>query len=88
MMYKIHNNIAPSYSNELFLMRDTNLNNTASNLRSVASKNFIVPIAKCNLCKGSLSYSGVIVWSSIPVSIKDSSSLHIFMNKCTEWILH
>ena len=38
MMYKIHNNIAPSYLNVMFLMRDTNLNNTASNLRSVASK--------------------------------------------------
>ena len=78
MMYKIHNNIAPSYLNKMFLMRETNLNNTASNLRLVAIKNFIVPQAKCNLFKGSLSYSGVIVWISIPVSIKDSSSLHIF----------
>ena len=79
MMYKIHNNIAPSYLNEMFLMRDTNLNNTASNLRSVASKNFIVPQAKCNLFKGSLSNLGVIVWNSIPVSIKDSSSLHLYI---------
>ena len=38
MMHKIHNNIAPSYLNEMLLMRDTTLNNTASNLRSVASK--------------------------------------------------
>ena len=64
-------------------MRDTNLNNTASNLSAVASKIFIVPQVKCNLFKGSLSYSGVIVWNSI----QDSSSLHIFMIKCTEWIL-
>ena len=77
MMYKIHNNIE--------LLQYTNLNNTAYNLRSVVSKNFIVPQAKCNLFKGSLPYSGVIVWNSIPVSIKDSSSLHIFMDKCTEW---
>ena len=87
-MYKIHNNIGPSYLNEMFLMRDTNLNNTASNLRLVASKNFIVPQENCNLFKGSLSYSVVIVWNSIPVSIKDSSSLLIFLDKCTEWILH
>ena len=45
MMYKIHNNIAPSYLN-MFLMRDTTLNNTTANLRSVASKNFKVPQAK------------------------------------------
>ena len=82
----MHNNIALSYLNEMCLMQEPNLNNTASNLRSVASKNFIVP--QCNLFKGSLPYSGVIVWNSIPVSIKDSSSLHIFINKCTKWILH
>ena len=61
MMYKIHTNIAPSYLNEMFLMRDTTLNNTASNLRSVASKNFLISQAKCNLFKGSVSYSGVMV---------------------------
>ena len=88
MMYKIHNNIAPSYLNDMFLMRDTTLNNTAANLRSVSSKNFIVPQAKCNFFKVSLSYSGVMVWNSFPVSIKDSSSLPIFIKKCTEWIKH
>ena len=86
MMYKIHNNIAPSYLNEMFLLRDTTLNNTASYLRSVASKNFLVPQAKCNLFKGSLYYSGVMVWNNITVSIKDSSSLLIFIRICTEWI--
>ena len=69
-------------------MCDTTLNNTAANLRSVASKNFMLPQAKCNLFKGSLSYSGVMVWNIIPVSIKDSSSLPIFIKKCTEWIEH
>ena len=87
-MYKIHNNLAPSYLNEMSLMRDANLDNTTSNLRSVANKNFVVPLAKCNLFKGSLTYSGVIIWNSIPVSIKDSSSLQIFVNRCTEWLLH
>ena len=88
MMYKIHNNLAPSYLNEMFLMRDANLDNTTSNLRSVTNKNFVVPLAKCNLFKGSLTYSGVIIWNSIPVSIKNSSSLPMFVHKCTEWLLH
>ena len=74
MMYKIHSNIAPSYLNEMFLMYDTTLNNTASNLRSVTIKNFLVPQAKFNLFKDSLSYSGVMVWNSVPVSIKGLSS--------------
>ena len=88
IMYKIRNNLAPSYLTEMFYMRDTNLDNTTSNLRSAANKNFILPQAKCNLFKGSLSFSGVIVWNSIPVSIKESSSLPMFIHKCTEWILH
>ena len=49
-------------------MTDVNLNNTASNIRSVAQNNYIVPHAKCNLFKGSLTFSGVIVWNSIPLS--------------------
>ena len=91
-MYKIQNNLAPAYLNEMFLMRDITLNNTASNLRSVTNKNLLVPQAKCkakcNLFKGSLSYSGVIVWNSIPVIIKNSSSLTVFVKRCTEWMKH
>ena len=86
MMYKIHNNLVPSYLHELFLMRDITLDNTTANLRSVTSRNYIVPQAKCNLFKGSLSYSGVMVWNSIPVSIKGSNSLPYFVKQCSEWI--
>ena len=88
LMYKIQNNLAPAYLNEMFLMRDITLNNTASNLRSVTNKNLLLPQAKCNLFKGSLSYSGVIVWNSIPVSIKNSSSLTVFVKRCTIWMKH
>ena len=35
------------------------------NLRSVAQNNYVVPQAKCNLFKGSLSYSGAIIWNTI-----------------------
>ena len=31
IMYKIRNNLAPSYLDEMFLMRDANLDNTSSN---------------------------------------------------------
>ena len=86
VMYKVHNNIAPSYLQELFHMRDANLNNTASNLRSVAQHNYIVPQAKCNLFKGSLTFSGVIVWNSIPTDIKLSPSLNVFVKSCIKWL--
>ena len=85
LMYKFYNNIAPVYLQELFQMRDINLD-TTSNLRSVAHKNYLLPQAKCNLYKGSFSYSGVVVWNSLPTSIKLASSLDTFVRKCTEWL--
>ena len=38
-MYKIYNNLAHTYLQKLFQMRDMNLDNTASHLRSVTHKN-------------------------------------------------
>ena len=58
IMYKVRNNLAPSYLQELLQMRDVNLNNIASNFRSVRQMNYILPQAKCNLFKGSLTFSG------------------------------
>ena len=40
IMYKVFNNLAPIYLQELSHMRDVTLNNTASNLRSVAQNNY------------------------------------------------
>ena len=71
---------------ELFQMREGRLDSTLSNLRSVANKNYVLPQAKCNLFKGSLSFSGVVIWNSIPLEIKQSSSLNIFSKRCSEWI--
>ena len=70
----------------MFHMREVNLDNTTSNLRSVANKHYVLPQAKCNLSKDSLSFSGVLVWNSIPLDIENSSSLQIFIKRCPEWI--
>ena len=86
IMYKVYNNLAPGYLIELFQMREGRLDSTLSNLRSVANKNYVLPQAKCNLFKGSLSFSGVVIWNSIPLEIKQSSSLNIFSKRCSEWI--
>ena len=86
IVYKIYNNLAPSYLHEMFQMRAVNLESTLSNLRSVTNKNYILPQAKCNIFKGSLSFSGVLVWSSIPLDIKNSTSSQMFSKRCSEWI--
>ena len=82
----MYNNLAPVYLLELFQMRDINLDNTTSNLRSVAHKNYLLPQVKCNLYKGSFLYSGVVVWNSLPTNIKVASSLKTFVRLCTEWL--
>ena len=86
IMYKVRNNLSPSYLQELFQMRDVNLNSTASNLRKVRQKNYTLPQAKCNLFRGSLTFSGVVVLKSIPLSIKTSQSFDVFVKRCSSSI--
>ena len=85
IMYKVANNIAPSYLINLFQMRSAS-NDTITSLRSVTNKNFLIPKPKLNLFKNSLSYSGAIIWNSIPLEIKTSKSLDSFVNKCKAWM--
>lgn len=85
MMYKIAYNMVPSYLIDLFQMRNSS-DDTISSLRSVTNKNFLIPKPNLNLFKNSLSYSGAIIWNSIPLEIKNSMSLNIFVNKCKAWM--
>ena len=83
---KVANRIAPEYLMDLFQMRNVNINDSLSNLRSVANRNFLIPKPKIGLFKNSLSYSGAIVWSSIPTEIKNATSIQSFTIKCTCWL--
>ena len=85
MMYKIANNIAPSYLIDLFQMRKIS-DDTTSSLCSVANKNFLIPKPTINLFKNSLSYSGAVIWNSIPLEIKNATSINNFVSKCTAWM--
>ena len=80
IMYTIYNNLAPGYLHEI-----VNLDSTLSNLRSVANKHYVLPQAKRNLFKGDLSFSGVLIWNSLPLDIKNSTSLNVFSKRCAEW---
>ena len=81
MMYKIAYNIAPSYLINLFQMR-----NVSDDTISICVQ-WLIKTSWCqNLFKNSLTYSGAIIWNSIPLEIKNSSSLNIFVNKCKAWM--
>ena len=86
VMYKVANNIAPEYVTDLFHLRGNNSNETTSNLRSVFNRNFLIPKPSIGLFKGSLSYSGALIWNSIPIDIKNATSIHSFVNKCSAWM--
>ena len=83
-MYKIVNNIAPEYLTDFFQMR--NSNDTGSNLRSVSNKNFVIPEPNNNLFESSSSYSGAVIWNSIPLETKHATSLNSFISKCSTWM--
>lgn len=86
VMYKVANNIAPEYVTDLFHLRGNNSNDTTSNLRSVFNRNFLIPKPNIGLFKSSLSYSGALIWNSIPIDIKNATSIHSFVNKCSAWL--
>ena len=85
VMYKVPNNIAPEYLTNLFKMRELNSNSTL-NLRSVSNKHFLIPQPKINLFKNSLSYSGALVWNSIPLNKNNSTTLNFFVQNFSFWI--
>ncbi|MCG7869794.1 MAG: hypothetical protein JAY74_25915 [Candidatus Thiodiazotropha taylori] len=88
VMYKVANNIAPEYLTDLFQMRSCNTDDTISNLRSISNRNFLIPKPKIDLFKNSMSYSGALIWNSIPLEIKNATTLSSFVNKCTVWLKH
>ena len=88
IMYKIANNVAPIYLIDLFQIRGNanNLNNTQLKLRSMSNRNFLIPKPKINLFQNTFSYSAALVWNSIPLWIKNSSTIESFTNNCLKWM--
>ena len=80
VMFKIATNAAPIYLTDLFQMRGDmqNLNSSQSNLRPTSNRNFLIPKPKISLFKNSLSYSGALVWNSIPLCIKNCDTIQSF----------
>ena len=73
-MYKIHNNLSPSYLMRIF----TNTSNVHShNLRNSELNNY-VPRPRTESAKGSLHYRGSVLWNKIPSEIRRLPSLIVF----------
>ena len=70
MMYKIFNNLTPSYLPEYFKMTS---DIHQRSLRSTAENLLYIPKPNTELFRKSLSYSGSKIWNAIPDHIKRST---------------
>ena len=73
IMYKIHNNLSPSYLRQIFTNTSVVL---AHNLRN-SEINCYVPKPRTEYAKDSLHYRGYVLWNKIPSEIRHLSSLKL-----------
>ena len=79
-MFKIAHDESPNYLCDMFKMKEQDNANSTITLRSVTNMNFWIPKAKLEIYKNSLSYSGPVVWNSLPKEMKMCQKLTSFKN--------
>ena len=84
IMYKIAKNIIPPSICDLIQRRSDSIMNTT--LRSVSDENFVTPRPNLSISKESLMYSSPVIWNSIPLEIKNFSSLRCFAENVLQWM--
>jgi hypothetical protein len=78
MVYKSLNGLAPHYLREKFVERNTL---TDYSLRDSEGK-LAIPLPHTNFMKNSFSYSGAVLWNTLPVELRQASSLRTFRSGC------
>ena len=84
-MFKVYNNVAPTYISENFILR--NNVNTNIKLRSSSNGCFIPPKPRTEYFKHSMRYSGCLVWNSLPEEVKSAQTIVTFHNRCLKWLI-
>ena len=72
--YKSLNGLVPEYLSSKFVKR----NETRYSLRDSVNKLFDVPFPRTNFMKNSFSYSGAVLWNSLPCDVREANSLSQF----------
>ena len=81
MIYKILNNLAPSYLLQLCPVQVRSV--SAYNLRT--GDDYHIPHARTECFKKSFSVSSVKLWNTLPLYVRNSYSLACFQNRYTKW---
>ena len=80
MVYKSFNGLAPDYMHSMFVNRDSvnpySLKNTEGKLA--------VPKPRTNYLKNSFSYSGAVLWNSLPIGLRQANNLTNFRAGCAK----
>jgi hypothetical protein len=74
MVFKSLNNLAPEYLCSKF----TNRNNVTSYILRDSVNKLAAPLPRTNYLKNSFSYSGAVLWNSLPSNIRQAESLTEF----------
>ena len=83
-MYKVSNSLTPSYISDMFSRRTASPNGLV--LRSSTTSNYIPPKPNKEIFKRSMSYSGPLIWNSLPVEIRQAESISSFHLRCVKWM--
>ena len=81
MVYKSLNGIAPQYLRDKFVDRN-NISNYS--LRDAVNK-LAIPLPHTNIMKNSFSYSGAVLWNSLPAEMRQANSLRTFRLDCKNY---
>jgi hypothetical protein len=78
LIYKSLNNLAPTYMKDLFQL---NSEVHSYPLRCTDSNKLFMQKPKTEYFRHSLSYSGPIIWNSLPDNVRDATSLEMFKSR-------
>ena len=82
LMFKVKNDIAPTYIKHMFRMQ-----HTPYDMRD--NEKLILPhFNTVNFGKNSIKYYGAKLWNMLPVDIKNSASLNTFKSAVNKWLLN
>ena len=84
LLYKSVNKMAPTYMQEMF---EYVRHKHSVNSRSAACNNLYVAKPRTQFMKNAFSYSGAILWNSLPSSVKESPCLSSFKRKCASYLV-
>lgn len=82
MVYKSLNGLAPEYLKSMFTDRSST---TTYSLRNCEGK-LAVPLPRTNFLKNSFSYSGAVLWNSLPTNLRQAQTLASFKSGCRKFL--